>query len=90
MVKAICRLRNVFIRWPSRRVAEETAERIYRNKGFPGVIGALDDTHIRISAPKNDPQSYINRKGYHSIHLQVSNLKIITRIYEKSHIFSTK
>ncbi|OXU17281.1 hypothetical protein TSAR_009853 [Trichomalopsis sarcophagae] len=70
VVKAICHWRNVFIRWPFQREAQETAARIYRNKGFPGVIGALDDTHIRISAPKEHQQSYINRKGFHSIHLQ--------------------
>ena len=49
VVKAIYRLRNVFIRWPSHREGQETANRIYRRKGFPGVIGALDGTCIRIS-----------------------------------------
>lgn len=40
--------------------------------GFPGVIGAIDGTHIRINAPKENSADYINRKGYHSIHLQVN------------------
>ena len=71
VVRAICELRNVFIRWPSEIEAQETAARIHRTKGFPGVIGAVDATHIRISAPRNDPQSYINRKGFHSLQLQV-------------------
>jgi len=35
------------------------------------VIGAIDGTHIKIAAPKLDPDAYINRKGYHSIQLQV-------------------
>lgn len=38
---------------------------------FPKVIGATDGTHIKIDAPKSNPDCYVNRKGYHSIQLQV-------------------
>lgn len=38
--------------------------------GFPGVIGAIDGCHIQISAPIDNANSYINRKGYSSIVLQ--------------------
>ncbi|PSN42157.1 putative nuclease HARBI1, partial [Blattella germanica] len=38
---------------------------------FPGVIGCIDGTHIQIPAPKNNRGSYYNRKGFHSILLQV-------------------
>lgn len=38
--------------------------------GFPGVIGATDCCQIPISAPHENPDSYINRKGYHSINTQ--------------------
>ncbi|XP_036151266.1 putative nuclease HARBI1 [Monomorium pharaonis] len=71
VVKAICNLRNYFIRWPSYEEAQETCGRIKGLYGFPKVIGALDGTHIIIAAPKNDLQSYINRKGVYSIQLQV-------------------
>jgi len=37
---------------------------------FQGIIGALDDTHIKIRAPKDHPMSYVNRKKQHTIHLQ--------------------
>lgn len=37
---------------------------------FPGVIGAIDGSHIPISAPTESPENYINRKGFHSIILQ--------------------
>jgi len=40
--------------------------------GFPNTIGVIDGTHIRIEAPKKNPIDYINRKGYHSIQLQVN------------------
>ncbi|XP_023243392.1 putative nuclease HARBI1 isoform X1 [Centruroides sculpturatus] len=54
--------------------------------GFPGVIGAIDGTHIPIIAPSlNDPDhkefTYINRKGYHSINTQIvcdPDMKIIS------------
>lgn len=38
---------------------------------FPGVIGAIDCTHIAILKPSIDEHNYINRKGYHSINCQV-------------------
>jgi hypothetical protein len=39
--------------------------------GFPGVFGCVDGTHIAIRAPSQDSGSYYNRKGFHSILLQV-------------------
>ncbi|CAC5404280.1 HARBI1 [Mytilus coruscus] len=38
--------------------------------GFPGVVGCIDGTHVRISAPSHDEPSFVNRKGYHSINTQ--------------------
>lgn len=29
---------------------------------FLGVVGAIDASHIRITAPQNKPDSYYNRK----------------------------
>ncbi|CAB3978951.1 Hypothetical predicted protein [Paramuricea clavata] len=34
------------------------------------LVGAVDGTHIPIRKPKEDPTSYVNRKGYHSINVQ--------------------
>ncbi|KAJ8927674.1 hypothetical protein NQ314_019830 [Rhamnusium bicolor] len=42
----------------------------FRRYGFPGIIGSIDRTHIKITAPKDSHVSYINRKGYHSVLLQ--------------------
>jgi len=39
-------------------------------KFFIGIIGAIDGSHIRIVKPKKNPNSYCNRKNYHSILLQ--------------------
>ena len=35
------------------------------------MLGAIDGSHIPIEAPIKDPEQYINRKGFHSLQLQV-------------------
>lgn len=37
---------------------------------FPNVVGAVDDTHIKIQKPATDPASYFDYKKNYSIHLQ--------------------
>ncbi|XP_033228853.1 putative nuclease HARBI1 [Belonocnema kinseyi] len=69
--------------------------------GFPGVVAAVDGTHIEVNAPSNDEYSYFNRKHYHSVILQGicnSNKKFVdvltgvcgsihdTRVWHISHI----
>ncbi|WAR26772.1 HARB1-like protein, partial [Mya arenaria] len=38
---------------------------------FPKVIGAIDGTHINIASPNQHDEIYVNRKGKHSINVQV-------------------
>lgn len=54
------------IKWPT---AEEKIEieQYFHNNNFPGVIGAIDGSHIKIDKPQNDPDSYLNRKHFFSI-----------------------
>lgn len=40
-------------------------------KGFPQVVGVVDGTHIRIQAPSANEDDYVNRKGFHSLNVQV-------------------
>ncbi|XP_033747150.1 putative nuclease HARBI1 [Pecten maximus] len=63
-------LKSRFIKWPSPGEMAEEADVFSQRNGFPGIIGALDGTHIHISKPKDHPQSYFNRKGYYSIQMQ--------------------
>ncbi|XP_061188647.1 putative nuclease HARBI1 [Saccostrea echinata] len=45
----------------------------FNDKGvheFPGIIGAIDGSHIQIEPPSENPQSYYNRKRFHSVILQ--------------------
>ncbi|XP_055643964.1 putative nuclease HARBI1 [Toxorhynchites rutilus septentrionalis] len=44
----------------------------YEKTGFPGVIGCVDGTHIRIISPSADLQHlYYNRKGFHSLNVML-------------------
>ncbi|XP_046400842.1 protein ANTAGONIST OF LIKE HETEROCHROMATIN PROTEIN 1-like [Ischnura elegans] len=50
--------------------------RFLEEKNFPGILGAIDCTHVKIKAPHvNDevyPEHlYVNRHGYHSINVQL-------------------
>ncbi|XP_066598824.1 putative nuclease HARBI1 [Prorops nasuta] len=71
---------HTFIKWPSNEETRTTISFIKNKFKFPNVIGAIDGTHIKIDAPKDYPECYINRKGYSSLQLQVicdQNLKFI-------------
>lgn len=72
-----------FITWPKNQVAVNVMERFERSCGFPNVIGAIDGTYIKIRAPSKDANSYINRKGFHSINVQVvcDSLYYFTHVY---------
>ena len=41
------------------------------NAGMPGVVSAIDGTHIKIIAPSKDEDVFVNRKKVHSINTQV-------------------
>ncbi|GAB6024191.1 hypothetical protein CHUAL_014235 [Chamberlinius hualienensis] len=58
------------ITWPSGGRARQIQMEFQQKYGFPGTIGAIDVIHIKIIAPKVDPESYINRKKFHAICLQ--------------------
>ncbi|CAL1672278.1 unnamed protein product [Lasius platythorax] len=60
-----------FIQWPQGERATEVMAAFKRVNAFPGVIGAIDGTHVEIRSPQDDNhQAYINRKGYPSVHVQ--------------------
>lgn len=60
-----------FIKWPKDTVATNIMEHFKKTCGFPNVIGAIDGTHIKIRGPPNDTASYINRKGFPSLNVQL-------------------
>lgn len=68
VTRALVKLASSVIRWPTKARAEAFWRGFEGISAFPKV---LDATHIHIAAPRVNPESYINRKGYHSIQLQV-------------------
>lgn len=71
VTKAIVQLSPRFITWPEGNRAAEVFTGFATISTFPRVIDAIDGTHINIKAPQVNPECYINRKGQHSIQLQV-------------------
>ncbi|XP_062602602.1 putative nuclease HARBI1 [Saccostrea cucullata] len=54
------------------------AQTIHRHKtdfhaiaNFPGVLGAIDGTHVRILRPTVNEEEFVNRKNFHSINVQL-------------------
>lgn len=69
--KVFCdHLKSKFIQWPEGYEQNKTIDGFYQKSSFPSVIGAIDGTHIKIKAPVNHPETYVNRKGFHSVLLQ--------------------
>lgn len=72
-IDKIGRLAPKYIKFPSTREEVENAmQRFYKNSGFPGVIGAIDCTHIPITSPSIQiGEQFRNRKGYFSMNVQL-------------------
>ncbi|XP_053592986.1 uncharacterized protein LOC128667346 [Microplitis demolitor] len=56
--------------WPSQTRAREIIDGFRRINNFPGIIGAIDGSHIPIKKPSEYGNSYINRKSFASVLLQ--------------------
>lgn len=63
----------------------------FEKYNFPGVIGCVDGTHIKIISPsKRDRHLYMNRKGFYSLNVMVvSNMVHITFISTYLQIINT-
>ncbi|XP_055380517.1 putative nuclease HARBI1 isoform X1 [Condylostylus longicornis] len=60
------------IKFPEENERNEIKLAFYEKFGFPGVIGCVDGTHVRIITPsKNHQHLYYNRKGYHSLNVML-------------------
>lgn len=74
------------IRFPLTEAGRNNEKQKFMNilNGFPGIIGAIDCTHIRIHPPSIDGDDpgilYLNRKGFYSIDTQCivgADLKVL-------------
>ncbi|XP_064455042.1 putative nuclease HARBI1 [Ornithodoros turicata] len=71
LVLALLHHLHKYVRFPIGDEAGSVKETFLRKGGFPGIVGAVDGTHIRIQAPVQHEENYINRKGFHSLNGQV-------------------
>lgn len=61
-------------------VLAQAKEQFHALANFPNVVACVDGTHIKIIAPAVNEWEYVNRKGYHSINVQLmcdANLRIV-------------
>ncbi|MCO5585972.1 hypothetical protein L7F22_039908 [Adiantum nelumboides] len=65
-------LHDLYIKWPSLERMQSLAREFEAIQGIPYVIGAVDGSHIPIIAPRAHHEDYFNRKGFHSIILQMT------------------
>ncbi|XP_060860446.1 putative nuclease HARBI1 [Metopolophium dirhodum] len=70
VVNALEILAPAFIAWPNEERSMVIRNGFFATSNFPNVLGAIDGTHINIPAPHDHPESYVNRKGHHSIQLK--------------------
>ncbi|XP_055843196.1 putative nuclease HARBI1 [Episyrphus balteatus] len=70
-----------WIKFPREDEYDSIKQRFFEATGFPGVIGAIDCTHVKIQKPNMEVEAcYLNRKGYHSKNVQLIcdfNLQIL-------------
>lgn len=68
-------LADRYIKFP-RTVEEKNRikETFMLHTHFPGVIGAIDCTHVAMIRPVQEEHNYLNRKQYHSKNIQIVSL----------------
>ena len=59
----VIEVKEMFIKFPTEKMAKESAQNFSKISGFPPIIfSIIDGTHIPVTAPRNDAQSFRNRK----------------------------
>lgn len=69
VVKFLVEIAEEYINWPNSAECEIIATD-FQEKGFHGVMGAIDGSFIKISKPKVDAEAYVGTNKFHSIKLQ--------------------
>ena len=65
MSRALIAKQPRFIKWPSTNDECSTIKNeFYLRGGFPCVIRCVDETHVRLQAPSQHENNYVNRKGF--------------------------
>lgn len=73
VLEAIRRKAHLWIKFPATLDEMQAAMNEWRQRyNFPHVLGVIDCTHVQIKRPHQDGDEYINRKGVHTINIQVT------------------
>lgn len=72
VVDALVEIAPRFIKFPTGDEALAVQAAFLLKHGMPGVVGAIDCTHVHIAAPTLNEDIYVNRKGYHSVNVQAT------------------
>ncbi|XP_039302948.1 putative nuclease HARBI1 [Solenopsis invicta] len=72
-IYALNRIMGQWIQFPTtKRRKQQIKREFFEKTGFPGIIGAIDGTHIAIFAPNIVREHlFINRKLYHSLNVMI-------------------
>ena len=84
MCAKLCEVIGNIIVWPNTADHVWQVQEAFRLRcGLPGIVGAMDGSHIPIKPPDADEQSYFNRKKSHSIVLQAvcDSNEVFTDVY---------
>uniref|UniRef100_A0A8C4S229 Putative nuclease HARBI1 n=1 Tax=Erpetoichthys calabaricus TaxID=27687 RepID=A0A8C4S229_ERPCA len=69
---------NEFVSFPKDDQMAQTKRSFFHLGNMPNTIGVIDCTHVHIQAPHEREWQYVNRKGRHSINVQlVANADLI-------------
>lgn len=69
---ALNRIAHRYVKFPTRDEFPAIKAKFYEQSGFPGVIGLVDGTHIKVSAPRREIEHvFYCRKGGHSMNVQI-------------------
>ena len=83
VTEAICDKAREYIKLPSQaegNVQKRRFSNMGRRPGLPNVLGCVDGTQVRIQAPTRNEHEYVNRRGKHSINVQIvcdADLRVI-------------
>lgn len=80
---ALCSIARQHIHFPN-RVEANRQKVVFANMtrplGLPNVVGCVDGTQVQIEAPTQNEHEYVNRRGKHSINVQIvcnADLRVI-------------
>ena len=81
VLDAIISLAPNYIQFPYRDLQQAEIKRgFHAIAGFPNIIGAIDCDHIATKASSTNGFNYVNRKGFHSVNVQIvgdANLSLL-------------